>query len=278
MSLLKKIKFKLHKLKQLVWHKLSMQSAHFFNPTVRAQLKDPKSIPIIIISFNQLYYLKQLIDFLLDSGYTNIVVLDNASTYKPLLDYFNAIKDQVSIHKKKDNTGHLSFWKTDEVFKTYSKGYYAVTDADIVPLAECPDNFIEVFRKLLDEAYDRTKVGFSLKIDDIPDSNSNKPQIVNWERKFWTSEIKSNVYKAEIDTTFALYRPNYNYKLKHFTKGWRTDAPYQARHGGWYIDTNRLTEEQEYYMKTANDSASWQIDNEGNLVNKIHQKMYNQNE
>ena len=102
----------------------------------------------------------------------------------------------------------------------------------------------------------------------------HKLNILKWESHFWKSKINEKVYKAEIDTTFALYRPRYRYKLKHFTKAWRTDFPLQAKHGGWYMDINNLTEEQQYYMKTANDSASWQMSKQGELINKKHKPLY----
>ena len=152
---------------KLIRHKLNIWYYHNFNSVVKLQLKRPKTIPIIIISFNQLTFLKQLIGFLLKNGYSNIVIVDNNSTYAPLLAYFEVIKDQVRIHRLEGNIGHLSFWKSETIFKHYSKGYYVVTDADIVPIDSCPDNFMETFRILIDKAYDRTKVGFSLLLEDI---------------------------------------------------------------------------------------------------------------
>lgn len=267
-------KLQVIKLKTLIQHKLSTWYHHNLNATVKAQLKNPKSIPIIIISFNQLYYLKQLVDFLLEHGYANIIILDNASTYVPLLDYFEDIKPIVTIHRLRENLGHLSFWKRTDLITKYTKGYYVITDADIVPHKDCPTDFLNTFRILLDKAFDRTKVGFSLKLDDIPNTNPNKEKITQWESQYWRTKIHTNVYKAPIDTTFALYRPNYRYNLKHFTKAWRTDKPIQAKHGGWYIDTSNLTDEQSYYIQTANESASWQINAQGDLINTIHKPLY----
>ncbi|WP_298903221.1 glycosyltransferase family 2 protein [uncultured Psychroserpens sp.] len=262
------------KLNKLITHKLNVWYNHNFNTTVRSQLKDPKCIPIIIISFNQLRDLKQLVDFLLKHNYSNVVIVDNNSTYKPLLDYFEIINDKVTVCQLEHNIGHLSFWKSETIFKKYSSGYYVVTDADIVPVNGCPDTFMSTLRVLLDEAFDRTKVGFSLKLDDIPDTNPNKEKIKQWEAQFWDYKIKPKVFKAEIDTTFAMYRPNYSYQLKDFTKAWRTDFPLQARHGGWYLDINNLSDEQEYYMKTANASASWKTNKDGELINSTHKPLY----
>ena len=247
---------------------------HNFNKTVKRQLKNHKTIPIIIISFNQLKFLKLQVEFLLKHGYSNIIIVDNCSNYKPLLDYFGKINKDVTIYRLNKNLGHLTFWKDETIFKKYSTGYYVVSDADIVPVNDCPEDFIKELRLLLDKAYGRTKVGFSLMLDDIPDTNPNKEHILHWESKYYKTKIHPLAFKAEIDTTFAIYRPKYRYKLKHFTKAWRTDYPMQARHGGWYIDPINLSEEQKQYLNTANDSASWLIDEKGILINKVHNPLY----
>ena len=270
------LKYKWQKGIALLKHTIILFYNHRFNSTVKLQLKDPKSIPVVIISFNQLSYLKELVNGLLQYGYKNIVILDNNSTYQPLLEYFKTLNSGVTLHKLDKNLGHLAFWQSQKIFKKYSKGYYIVTDADVVPIQACPEDFVNTLRELLDKAYDRTKVGLSLKLDDIPESNPNKKAILKWEARFNKVISHPQAFKAEVDTTFAIYRPNYNYKLKHFTKAWRTKFPLQAMHGGWYLDINNLTEEQRFYMQTANESASWRVNEKGELVNTIHKSLYNE--
>lgn len=272
-----KVQYRWRKLQCLLSHWYFLFYHRLFNSTVKQQLSNPKSIPIVIISFNQLYHLKQLIDFLLDHGYERIVILDNHSSYPPLLNYFETLDSRVTLYRLEKNLGHLAFWQSPDIFKIYSKGYYVITDADIVPIETCPHSFVESLRQLLDEAYDRTKVGLSLKLDDLPATNPNKQAILNWESRFNKVTIHPLAYKAEIDTTFAIYRPKYRYRLKHFTKAWRTKFPLQARHGGWYLDVDNLTEEQRYYMRTANESASWRINEQGDLVNVQHKPLYHGN-
>lgn len=236
-----------------------------FNKTVIQQNKDYKSIPIIIISFNQLFYLNQLIDFLKQHNYTNIVIIDNNSTYSPLIDYFDKIETQVTIHRLKVNHGHLVFWKEKELFNLYSKGYYVITDADINPIAECPEDFLKEFKRILDKHTKITKAGFSLKIDNIPENNLNKEKILKWEAKFWRKKNIEGNFIAGIDTTFALYRPNYYHKEYGFLRAIRTNYPYTAKHGGWYIDNNNLTNEQKFYFENCNASSTWRIDEKGKL-------------
>jgi hypothetical protein len=243
-----------------------------FNRTVVKQNKDLKSIPIIIISFNQLFYLKKLVEFLKLYNYNNIVIIDNNSTYPPLLEYFEEMESTLIIHRLEENYGHLVFWKNKELFNKYSKGYYVVTDPDINPILECPENFIAYFKNILDEDYKVSKVGFSLKIDDIPDSNVNKYKILKWESRYWKFRRDDGNYQADIDTTFALYRPGYMRKEKNFIKGIRTQYPYQVKHGGWYIDLKKLSEEEKYYIDTCNDSSSWRVDELGVLKNHFYKK------
>lgn len=245
---------------------------NYFTITGIKQNYNYKNIPIIIISFNQLFYLEQLILFLQNKGYTNIIIIDNNSTYPPLLKYFNSISKQVKVYRLNQNHGHLVFWRNKNLFKKYTKGYYIVTDADIVPDQNCPDDFVKYFKKRLNQHPKFVKVGFSLKIDNIPEHNQHKNKILNWEKKFWQFKMPSGDFKADIDTTFALYKPGFvNYQSQEFYHAIRAKIPYIADHGGWCVDYNNPTIEQLYYFKTASQSASWLSDEKGNLVNKLYE-------
>lgn len=243
-----------------------------FNKIVKEQNLDFKKIPIIIINFNQLEYLKKLIDFLVKNDYENIVVIDNNSTYPPLLNYYEKINDLANVIKMKTNQGHRVFWKNKDLHQIYGKGYYVITDSDIEPNDNCPQDFLLHFKKILDKNKNVIKVGFSLKISDIPDSNKHKSKILNWEKQFWDKKDRNDNYISQIDTTFALYRPMNQFSLNFFYKAIRTKSPYIAKHGGWYIDHENLTEEQDFYMKTANESSSWKVDNKGEVLEGMYKQ------
>lgn len=242
-----------------------------FNKTVLQQNDDFKRIPIIIINFNQLHYLQKLVNHLINDGYKSIVIIDNKSTYPPLLEYYENINNCVDIILRKTNDGHRVFWKNKELFNKYGKGYYVITDADIEISEDCPHDFIKHFKKILDNNKKLIKVGFSLKIDDIPDCNEHKATILNWENQFWVNKDESENYIGLIDTTFALYRPINQFYIDNFYKAIRTRSPYTAKHGGWYIDHKNLSEEQTFYMKTAGKSGSWKVEKSGELSNKGYQ-------
>ena len=176
---------------------------------IKHQLQNPKQIPIIIINYNQLNTVLLLIAWLRQNGYLNIHILDNNSDYQPLLDFYN--NTNVNVIRLEHNYGHMALWKIPHIIKKFFNGYYVATDADIIPDENCPDNFMAKFIEVLKEQPQATKAGFGLKIDDIPDHYPLKSQVIDWEARYWKENIADNLYRANIDTTFALYRP-YSYK------------------------------------------------------------------
>lgn len=239
------------------------------------QRNNPLSIPIIIINFNQLFYLKQLINFLINRGFENIVIIDNKSTYPPLLEYYKTMKSKVKIEYMIDNYGHKVFFENKDLHKRYGRGYYVLTDADIVPNNNLPIDFMYKLLEYLDKYFKRvTKVGFALEINDLPSSYLLKEKVIKWEKRFWNNPIEENLYLNWIDTTFALYKPNYPifFKNINYLDGIRVGGNFISKHGGWYIDNQNLSKEQKYYFDTVNSSSSWRISKEGEHVSTEYDK------
>lgn len=212
-----------------------------------------KNIPVYIISFNRLSYLKEQIAYFEKKGINNIHIIDNASTYPPLLDYYNTIQHEVIFMKS--NEGHKVFWEND-MFSEFRESFYIVTDPDIIPVDECPDDFIEVFFKYLKKYPFVRKIGFSLKLDDIPLNNVLADEAISWESKYYDICIeKGNLYFAPIDTTFALYLPDKLVKKQTFYSAFRTAFPYQACHLPWYKDNKNITDEDIFYSQ--NKTNGW---------------------
>ena len=156
------------------------------------------------------------------------------------------------------NIGHLALWRTEH-YKRFYKDYYVYTDSDVELIDECPTNFLQT---LLDEMKRNTsvnKIGLGLKIDDLPDHFQNKQQVISWEMQFHTSLIRNRYYKADVDTTFALYRPGITHGANKYLLMYRTIFPYELRHLPWYLDLNKLSEEELYYIKNAKTSTHWTI-------------------
>ena|SRR5690606_29125544 len=242
----------------------------FFNSFVRKQRKSPNSIPVIIINFNQLGNLKKLIDFLLERKIENIVIVDNKSNYPPLLEYYKTIQQEVKVEIMDKNYGHMVFFENERLQKKYGRGYYFVTDADILPNPDLPNDFIKTMINKMDKYNKKiVKVGFALDIDTIPDYYPLKEKVINWEKQYWTNELEKNIFFALVDTTFALYKPQYPSKFKvkplQFYDAIRIGGNFTCKHMGWYLNPQSLTEEEAHYMKTSSTSNSWKFDEEGNL-------------
>lgn len=219
---------------------------------------DNKEIVVFIISYNRLSYLQQLIAWLEKAGFKNIQIVDNNSTYLPLLEYLE--KSQYQVHKMDKNYGHLVVWDCGKFKDIIDNKYYIVSDCDILPIEECPLNVTEYFLKVLENYKKITKVGFALKIDDIPDYYAGKESVIDWEKQFWQKKIADGLFEASIDTTFALYRPEIYPQNKRWWKSIRTDFPYIARHLPWYVDSTKPGEEEIFYQRDLKkESSFWSI-------------------
>lgn len=217
--------------------------------------KDYKQIPIIINNYNRLTTTTKLIEALEKRGYSNIHILDNQSTYPPLLEFYKTTSHKV-YHLKK-NYGSKAFWKSS-IWLRFMFSYFVLTDSDVVPIEECPEDFLLHFFNLLQKYPKTHKVGFSLKIDDLPDSYENKQKVIEWESKYYHNEKEPNVFIAPIDTTFALYRPFSKVGQRdHRTEVLRVGPPYQALHLPWYINSTNLDEEELFYADSLETRTHW---------------------
>ena len=86
-----------------------------------SRLQDVHDIPIIINNFNRLTTLKELIAALCQRGYRHIYILDNASTYPPLLDYYATCPFEVI--RLDANLGFKALWKSG-MYKRFCHDYY----------------------------------------------------------------------------------------------------------------------------------------------------------
>jgi hypothetical protein len=204
--------------------------------------------------------LKRLIDRLLEMGQERIIIIDNGSTYDPLIQYYREIEKNFEILRISENYGHdvmKKLFADPIIIEKYQLNLnnFIYTDCDVIPADECPKDFIQKFNEIL-RKYQIVKVGFSLHIDDLPDSFEAKQGLIRWESQFWKDKIHDqdidiDLYPAAIDTTFACQRANE--KSVWTNASFRTGPPYIAHHLPWYIDSNNLSEEDHNYIRTAGE-------------------------
>lgn len=240
------------------------------------------NIPIFIISYNRIDDLKKMVGILLRDGYTNLNIIDNNSSEKRLLSYLNSLDDsRIKVTFLQKNYGHRVLWESHKFDDIIQNNYYVLTDPDIFPVEGCPSNYVEAFYNILQVYPQKMKVGFSLKIDDLPDDYPYKYDIVRYESFYWEKKLpyKFTIYEAPIDTTFALYKPG---KIKglQFFDGIRTGDKYVARHQGWYTlykddDKSYLSENNiSSTSMNANAMSKYQLVVIHRIIEKTHPEFY----
>jgi len=203
---------------------------------------------VLIINYNRLVLPAALADWVYLRG-LDPVFIDNASDYKPLLDYYNHCPYEVVLMDR--NCGKGVVWEQGILERLNIKGGYIVTDPDL-NLIGIPDNFLDVLREGLRRYPQFNKCGFSLEINDVTDNSVyfQGKTIREWEYQFWVNPMDAEYFNASIDTTFALYNTD-----KFSLDALRTNRPYTARHVPWYYDQGRPKDEL-YYLQTATDQSN----------------------
>lgn len=230
---------------------------------VEALLKNPKDMPVFIICRDRVDSLKLLVDWLEKQGLKKIVFIDNDSVYPPLVNYFKTTPYQVLRLYR--NVGHTSPWTLALTRALVPEDFYIVSDPDVIPTEECPKDTLQHFLKIHRQYLPYQKVGFGLRIDDLPDHYPLKDTVIEWEGQFWKHALEidfdpnAEAYEAGVDTTFAMYKPfTYSYTLHPSI---RTGFPYVARHLPWYQDPAKISDEEEHYRLRADSNVnSWNAD------------------
>ena len=89
--------------------------------------QDFKNIPIYINNRDRCTYLKEFITWLVNNGFTNYYVIDNDSTYKETLAYYeNELKGRVIYLN--ENVGHWAVW-TKLIYLKHPFSFYIYTDS-----------------------------------------------------------------------------------------------------------------------------------------------------
>jgi hypothetical protein len=223
-------------------------------------------VPVFIISFNRLTCLQKLVAWLESAELAEPIIVDNGSTYPPLLDWFDRIRGAIVIHDFKDNYGPYRVWNQRLFWPRTSpeQPFYVVTDPDIVPIADCPRDAIP---RLVDtwNQVRCPKVGLSLRVETIPDTLPTAPDIRGWETKMQTDGVRQPdgagarallpCYESMLDTTFQVNHRDV-LPTSGGSPGIRLAHPYQADHLGWHLDPHHLSEEERFYWRTASPVAS----------------------
>lgn len=199
--------------------------------------------PIYINCRDRVSTLRDLVAWLERAGHERIVLLDNDSTWEPLIDYLGATPHQVV--RLGENLGCRALWDAGLV----PDEWFVYSDPDLVPIEDCPLDAVCHLRELA-ERHGAVKAGLGLYLDDLP---ASLPCLA-WERSLVSEDrlLEPGVFSSLIDTTFAIYRPSAAFTPHAI----RTGHPYQVRHPSWYLTESQLSDEDRHYLAFARSDAS----------------------
>ena len=212
------------------------------------------TINAFIVNRNLLTTLKNTVNFLSKNSSINIIILDQGSTYEPLLDYYKGLNH--TIVEFPHNEGPHSVWSA-KARPYHNNEPFILCDSDCT-YDGIPNDWLDKMLYTL-ERTDYRKVGFSIEIDDLPPTNLGV-RAKNHETPYWNNLTELG-YVNEIDTTFAIYKKHSGFGYD----GIRLPRPYTMRHELWYLDVNNINDEWIYYLQNAKHFSTWGTTIKGQL-------------
>jgi glycosyltransferase involved in cell wall biosynthesis len=215
---------------------------------------------VVINNRNRLSTTKKMVEDLLKRDTNNIIIIDNESTYPPLLEWYKTLPPNVKVHYG-HNYGHHAIFVSG-VINEIKEEWCFYTDADIELNPNMPNNYQEI---MLNTAikYNCNKVALALKIDDLPEHYWLKEQVKRNEGRWWLEEVEPNVFKADTDTTFCLIK-----KCDQFDS-LRIAGDFTAKHTPWYLDLDNLSVEEDYYNEHLGERALTQYSKQHKLRQEL---------
>jgi len=238
----------------------------------KAISRSKHKIPVLIVSFNNSIYLRNMVAQLNQREVIPIVI-DNHSTDPNTIALLQELeKGSAVVIRSKRNLGHLVGF-LDPVYKILPE-VFAYTDPDLQFHPQLPGNFLEELAELT-ALYHCYKAGMALDISSFGEIKQLKSSttrkypfrfykehdVLDWEQQFWQMPLKHDrleVYAAAIDTTFAVYRKS-NYHSGDFSRGVRVAGNFAACHLPWFPQVDIISnEERANYIGTKNsDTGIW---------------------
>lgn len=201
-------------------------------------------IPIVINNRNRLTTTKKLVEDLQKLGYTQIIILDNLSSYPPLLEWYDNCP--IEVVRLQENMGQLAIYNSDLINRWPVGSWVAYTDSDLELNPETPSLFIGILSQTA-EKYGINKAGLALRIDNLPKYSDYALRAIDVELKYWNEEFEKDVYKAQLDTTFGVIKVGQPFQYEAI----RIAGCFIAKHVPWYTDWNNMSEEDQYYLDHA---------------------------
>lgn len=246
---------------------LQQLSADRNNCSLTATIPSNLFVPIFILTRDRVHALQETLESYERTLSTphEIIILDHSSTYPPMLEFLTRLQDErhVTVHTLPERVWDDALAHANRIMQEYLQQhpnveYYVLTDPDIA-LIRSNGDILLFFAGLLASCADVNVVGPHLQISNLPPQYTRKYKnhtVYEWESQFWKTVPYMATWKgigyhfAEqlIDTTFAMRRRTQTF-ARITCPCLRTYAPYAAVHLDWYLDSDHLPPDKQYYLK-----------------------------
>jgi hypothetical protein len=172
------------------------------------------------------------------------------------------MEDEVNVLYQDKNYGHRVCERDDIV--ALGGDRFVVTDPDLLLNKKLPINFLDILSDLSD-IYQTNKIGFALDTKhNIDESRRLKTfdnmSIKEFESQYWRHRIYDpdyELYRADIDTTFALMNKKY-YDKGSLTNAIRIAGDFTCIHRPWLknYEDELLPGEKDFYLNINNVSST----------------------
>lgn len=197
-------------------------------------MADCTQIPIVIIAWNNLFFVRKFIDQIRGWPYP-IMILDNNSSYQPLLDYYRVLKaelkDRLTLYLLDQNYGHEVYKKRMDLLPSV----YVISDPDLELNPAMPADVVKHLMTISNR-YGLRKIGLALDISE-PEKfieGSYGKLVHGIESGYYKNQIEDpdyTLYIAPTDTTFCLINTE-----NDENRNLRVGGPFIAKHLPWYHD------------------------------------------
>ena len=159
--------------------------------------------------------------------------------------------------------GHTGFFRS--ALYALIGSVFVYTDSDLDFPNGLPQDFLSRLLHLT-EHYKVGKAGCALDLGDahlfekrVSTVGGQDYTIQQWEERFWSPVLETDVYATILDTTFALYNKAYfsvgeSFQHAPFLSAVRVGGAWAARHLPWYEDKRIPADEWEAYQASTRHS------------------------
>jgi hypothetical protein len=215
---------------------------------------------VYITNRNLLTWPKKMAEIFATQGH-NVTIVDNNSSWPPLLDWYNKCPHKVARINNND-FGCGSPWWSNII--TDISEHYVTCDADL-GLEDVPSDWPDVCIEAL-EKYNVPKIGLSLKDTDCPSQNpaylidqfdkfpKGNPDVWKWY------DDKGKYCNFPVDYHFNVW--NKNERPTNFATypcGIRTNKPYTARHLPWHLVMKKDKKEKSFQIEMTDEFCHYYL-------------------